>query len=119
MKRPQIINFFKKGTTLSYVHEVYKMNPELWAYIQALDAAYDDIESQLKEREKDHTKDKARLLVEKAKVENCRKQRDELQSKLKERDQICEKIISTMDHKDFWDNIQKLEDLMEQYEKTN
>jgi len=77
MKRPQIINFFKKGTTLAYVHEVYKMNPELWAYIQAVDAACDDMESQLEER-----------------------------------DEICEKIISTMDHKDFWDNIQKLEDLM-------
>ena len=46
------------------------------------------------------------------KYQKLKRRVEKLESQLKEKDDICEKIISTMDHKDFWDNIQKLEDLM-------
>jgi hypothetical protein len=49
MKKPEIINFFKKGATLAYVHEIYKLNPELWAYIQAQDKHINFLTEKIKE----------------------------------------------------------------------
>jgi hypothetical protein len=47
MKKPEIINFFKKGATLEEVHKIYENNPELWAYIQAQDKYMDYLESEI------------------------------------------------------------------------
>ena len=52
MKRPIITEFLGDGIELEEAHEIYKMNPELWSYIQAQDKHIDYVESQLeKERE--------------------------------------------------------------------
>ena len=51
MKRPIITEFLDDGIELEEAHEIYKMNPELWSYIQAQDKHIDYVESQLKERD--------------------------------------------------------------------
>jgi hypothetical protein len=51
MKKPEIINFFKKGTTLEEVHKIYENNPELWAYIQAQDKYMYYLESEIDKKQ--------------------------------------------------------------------
>ena len=45
VERPIIKNYFKRGTTLSDVHNTYLSQPELFKYAQALDEYVDSIES--------------------------------------------------------------------------
>jgi hypothetical protein len=41
--RPRIEEFFPAGTTLSQAHKKYMESPELYRYIQALDAYADEL----------------------------------------------------------------------------
>ena len=53
MKRPIITEFLDDGIELEEAHEIYKMNPELWSYIQAQDKHIDYVESQLEKERSD------------------------------------------------------------------
>ena len=54
MKRPIITEFLGDGIELEEAHEIYKMNPELWSYIQAQDKHIDYVESQLEKESKQY-----------------------------------------------------------------
>lgn len=49
MKRPSIINFFPKQTTLEEAHEAYSKSPEMFKYMSELDRYADFLEAKLDE----------------------------------------------------------------------